>query len=213
MVITISKKEIFEEVEKRTSLEGAMLAERFEDIWASKEEGMFLDSFWIEGYTAVIQLMKRYLKSGAVSYKLDQYDADEVLNINIEMPARYSNLLDGSVVTDLKMLMACNILSGWLKVKAPEISGKYDEEARGYTEDLRVKLLWRESPDSRDDLVNKCHHDTKMIHPEFEFLEPARKDCVRIPPQWGKCGNSVDKEYVRKCDCKCNELHPFGFDA
>lgn len=213
MIIRISKKEIFDEVEKRTSLEGSVLPERMEGVWASTDEGVFLDSFWVEGYTAIVQLMKRYLKSSTVSYKLDQYDKDEVLTIEAEMPARYNSLLDGSVSTDVKMLIACNVLHGWLEVKAPESAAKYDEEAKGYTEDLRVKLLYRTAPQDRGKLANKSCYDGKSIYPEWEYLNNAKKDCERIPPQWQRYGQREMVEVNKNDYCGCEDKYPFGFDA
>lgn len=146
MTIEISKQEIFNEVEKRTSLEGSMIPERFDRVWASTYEGELLESYWIEGYTAVIQLLKRYLSSASVNYTLTSFDKDEKLTIEATMPARYNTLLDGSVATDVKMLIACNIISGWLGVKLPEAAAKYEEESKGYVEDLQLKLLFRKEP-------------------------------------------------------------------
>lgn len=193
MVITISKKEIFDEVEKRSSLEGSVLPERMEGVWASADEGVFLDSFWVEGYTAIVQLMKRYLKSSTVSYKLDQYDKDEVLTIEAEMPARYNSLLDGSVSTDVKMLIACNVLHGWLEVKMPEAAAKYDEEAKGYAEDLRVKLLYRDAPD--DDFSSARTDDDLMDKAEAE-LSSARTDDVKMDSGADNSGVLSRKDYA-----------------
>jgi hypothetical protein len=192
MTITVNKQEIFNEVEKRSSLEGTMLPERFEGVWASKGEGQFLDSFWIEGYTAVVQLMKRFLSSETVSYKIDTYDKDEVLTIEAEMPKRYSNLLDGSVTTDIKMLIACNILHGWLEIKYPEAAAKYDDEAKGYSEDLRVKLLYREAPKAEMKSADCCC-DSSM-NPKYEYIGEARHDNVVLNQRWGKCS----------CEGECN---------
>lgn len=147
MELKISKSEIFSEVEKRTSLEGFINSEQFDKAWANESRGELLDSYWVGGYTAIVQLLKRYLSSGSVSYSLNTFNKDEVLTISVEFPKRYDSKLDGSVLTDIKMILACNILSGWLAVVMPEVAPKYEEEAKGYSEDLRVKLLYRKAPD------------------------------------------------------------------
>lgn len=144
--ITILKSEILNEVEKRSSLEGLVQPEKFDILWASTEVVELLESYWIEGYTAVVQLLKRYLSNSTIAYKLTTVDQSEALEISVEMPSRYSSLLDGSVTNDIKMLLACNMLTGWLNVISPEVSAKYDVEAKGYAEDLRVKLLFRVDP-------------------------------------------------------------------
>lgn len=146
MEIKISKAEIFNEVEKRSSFEGSMIPERYDNVWANPDKGAILDSYWVEGYTAAVQLLKRYLTGSTIDYNLSQYNKDEVVTINATMPARYNSLLDGSVATDVKMMIACNILHGWLEVSNADVAAKYDEESKGYAEDLRVKLLYRKDP-------------------------------------------------------------------
>lgn len=167
MNISISKEEIFNEVEKRSSLEGYAIPERYDHVWANKQRGALLDSYWVEGCTAIIQLMKRYLSGDTVEHTLSTYDKDEVLTIQADMPARYNTLLDGNVATDIKMILACNILHGWLEVMAPEATAKYDEESKGYSEDLRVKLLYRVEPNSS--------------------LSTPKSDDIAIEQHWGKC--------------------------
>lgn len=201
MTIVISKQEIFNEVEKRSSLEGVMLPELFENVWASKEEGQFLDSYWIEGYTAVIQLLKRYIRSESVSYTIDSYDKNEALNINIEMPARYNSLLDGSVSTDIKMLIACNVLHGWLEIKAPQAALKYQEEAKGYSEDLRVKLLYRVAPGSQ--LVD-ADIDEEELSKEDEGSYKSSSDDIEI----NGSDNGSDEGLVCKDMCGETFINP-----
>lgn len=213
MELSISKKEIFDEVEKRSSLEGTVIPERFEGVWASEEEGKFLDSFWLEGYTAVIQLLKRYLTSETVTYTLNDYSQNEVLTIKADMPQRYNSLLDGSVATDVKMLIVCNVLHGWLEVKAPEVSGKYDEEAKGYAEDLRVKVLYRSEPTGK---LSSADADGDVIEREGLALSSADADNVALKPKdWGgsyavrPIENEVNiypsHEYIGE-KCTCDEI-------
>lgn len=177
MIIRISKQLVFKEVEKRSSLEGYIASDQYKNIWADSSRGELLESFWIEGYTAVVQLMKRYLKNSTLDYTLDEYDKDEVVNINAEMPERYNSLLDGSIVTDIRMMVACNILHGWMEVVYPSAAPKYQEEADGYAEDLRVKLLYRQSPESE---LNYAKADmTGLEQNELPLIE-GRIDSVEI---------------------------------
>lgn len=146
MNITVSKSDILQEVEKRTSLEGVVIPERFEDVWASKEDGELLDSFWVEGCSVVVQLFKRYVASingGTIS---STYNGSESFTLNATMPTRYPAALDNSVASDVKMIIACNMVLGWLNVKLPTAAAKYKEEGEGYAEGLKSKLLYRTSP-------------------------------------------------------------------
>ena len=149
MDITVSKAEIFKEVEKRSSLEGLMQEGRFEDLWASEEEGKFLETYWIEGCMAAVQVFKRYLTSTTVTHTLASYDGDGTFSISAEMPERYNGLLTGSVETDVKMMIAAHVLAGWLSVLSPDRASQYETESTDYASDLRQKLLYRDDPCGR----------------------------------------------------------------
>lgn len=177
MDIIILKQEIFNEVEKRSSLEGYAIPERYDQVWANSDRGELLDSYWIEGYTAIVQLLKRYLSSDSVTYTLNTFNKDEKLTISVDMPSRYDNKLDGSISTDVKMLIACNIIAGWLKVVLPESASKYEEESKGYSEDLRVKLLYRKSP---EDTLNNPKSDSDDISGSEAELFSAKSDSIEI---------------------------------
>lgn len=163
MTINISKQEVFNEVEKRSSIEGYSIPERFDNIWADQSRGEILDSYWIEGCEAVIQLIKRYLRSETVTHNLSQYKKDEVLSVELSLPERHSCSLEGSIVTCMKMLIACNVLYGWLEVVKPELASKYVEEANGFSNDLKSKILYRVAP-QRDLVYGKNMDDTPVIH-------------------------------------------------
>lgn len=177
MVIRISKSEIFNEVEKRSSFEGAMIPERYDSMWANPSRGEILDSYWVEGYTAAVQLLKRYLSGDTIDYDLSQFNRDEVVTITATMPSRYNSLLDGSVATDVKMLIACNILHSWFEVSNPEVAAKYEEESKGYSEDLRVKILYRVDPET--ELVS-ASADSQNISEGVEKLAGAKVDDDKI---------------------------------
>lgn len=155
MDITVSKSEIFKEVEKRTSLEALGQEGKFESVWASSEEGKFLDTYWIEGCMAAVQVFKRYLAKSTVTHTLTGYHADETFSITVEMPERFNNLLEGSIVTDVKMMIASNVMYGWMSVKLPELAKKYEDESASYAEDLKQKILYRNEPVSKMQLKDE----------------------------------------------------------
>lgn len=166
MNITIGKSEIYNEVEKRTSLEGFVYPENFDKVWANESRGELLDSYWVEGYTAVIQLLKRYLSSASV----DAFGGSDFISITLNTPERYDSNLEESIKSDIKMMLACNILTGWINVVMPEAAPKYEEEAKGYSEDLRVKLLYRKEP--------------------TRTFASAKTDTESMTQLWGRCPNS-----------------------
>lgn len=212
MTINISKQEVFNEVEKRSSIEGYSIPERYDNIWADKSRGEILDSYWIEGYTAVVQLLKRYLSQETVTYNLLSYDNDEKLSIEAVMPDRYNSLLDGSIETAVKMMIACNVLHGWLEVVNPESAAKYQEESEGYSEDIRVKLLYRKSPEKsfsqggedetqfqkEENPYSQGGEDDVCIHQCYSGLKYPTEDTVVLSQNWDKhCNGDC---IVFRCD-------------
>ena len=179
MEIEIHKQEVFREVEKRTSLEAAGLPDSFEAVWASEYEGDFLDSYWVEACTAVVQLFKRYIRNDTLVHSLAAYDKDETLRIETVMPSRYNELLTGSVTTAVKMMIATHIAANWLSVKAPDVAGKYEEESKEYATDLRAKLLYRCDPKATiagkeitDDVdINVASEDEGLIQKGTDHLK------------------------------------------
>ena len=185
MNISISKQEIFNEVEKLSSYEGSVIPDRFDNLWANEEKGEVLNSFWIEGYTAVVQLLKRYLKNATVGYTISSYDKDEVVSINAEMPSRYNSLLDGSVTTDAKMIVACTILYRWLDLNHVDTSAKYNNEVSFYSESLKGSILFRKDPNNA---TVTAKNDNMIIQGEDEYIPTAKKDEVPLKQLWGTCG-------------------------
>lgn len=193
MTITISKQEILNEIEKRSSFEGTAFPERFEGVWVSQDEGELLESYWIEAYTGIVRLLKRYLGSDTVAFNLNTYDKEEVIELTVETPKRYNSLFDGSVATDLKMLVACNMLVGWLSVKAPDTVVKYEKEIEGYSEDLMTKLLYRVDPKANVILPSDKYMKADVpMNPVWECL--CTKGCDDVPlVQSRPCSTNVKK--------------------
>lgn len=184
MDISIKKSEVFNEVEKRSSLEGYVIPERYDNVWANKEKGELLDSFWINGCTAVVQVMKKYLSGSTVEHSLMSYDSDEIFNLKVTMPARYDSNLNGSVLTDIKMMIALSVLHGWMSVSAPESAAKYLDESKGYSDDLILKLLHRKSP---EDTLNDATVDPEYICNHLDALKYAEPDDVPLVHVRNRC--------------------------
>lgn len=183
MEITVSKSEIFKQVEKRSSLEGLKQDERFEDVWASSEEGKFLDTYWVEGCTAVVQLFKRYITNDTVTYVIDTYSPEETFKITATMPDRFNELLTGSITTDVKMIIASHVMYGWMSVKVPEAAKKYEDESTSYANDLKLKILYRDEPVSE---MQEKDEDDKDISKNDEELDSKDEDDETISKDEGK---------------------------
>lgn len=147
MNIKVSKKEVFLEVERRSSLEGYILSERYDSLWANETKGELLESYWIEGCNAVVQMMREFIDDSTAEADLSKYNQEEEFSISLKMPGRYNTNLEGSIATGIKMMIACNILNRWFSVCAQELAPKYDTESKSYFEDVRIKLYYRISPE------------------------------------------------------------------
>lgn len=209
MEITVSKSEIFKQVEKRSSLEGLKQAERSEDVWASSEEGKFLDTYWTEGCTAVVQLFKRYLTNDTVTYVIDTYSPEETFKITATMPERFNELLTGSIATDVKMIIASHVMYGWMSVKVPDAAKKYEDESTSYANDLKLKILYRDEPVSE---MQGKEEDDKDISKDDEDLEEKDEDDEEIAKDDGDIGSKDEDDIEMNRNCAEGTLIHKGSD-
>lgn len=199
LTINVSKKEIYNEVDRRLSIESSVLPDKYDFIWVGENRKELLEGFWVEGCETVVSIFKRYLNDATVEHSFTSYNVESVFELKAEMPERYSSLLDGSVITDVKMLIACNVVFGWLNSVMPDLAVKYKEESSGYADDLRSKILYRNSPSKtlsaakldnertiEDELsLFQAKEDNVALHEEKEAtLASAKKDAVSVTQLW-----------------------------
>ena len=150
MNIIINKSEVYQEVQKMSAIAGSMLSgnesPKFDDVLITDKDGEALDTFWRDGVGSAIQLFIRYVSNDTTDYDLTQYDDTEELLISADMPDAFNDQLTGSITTSTKMMLACNIMSGWMAIKYPNAVQKYKDDALGYAADIKKKLLFRSSP-------------------------------------------------------------------
>ena len=140
------------------------------------------------------------------------------------MPSRFCDFLEGSITTDVKMMIAANVVYRWMSVKLPDHAGKYNEEATSYADDLRLKLLYRVAPSSvmmvktDDDVtINVCEENEGMmvktdddvtinVGEENEGMIDKSMDRL-ILRQYEKCDHCFEpwRDYGR-CD-ECGPCH------
>jgi len=150
MKIIISKSEVYKEVEKQSSIAASVLigadSPRYEDVRVTEYDYEVLDTFWRDGVNSAIQLFTRYISNQTVSSDLSTFDGTENLTIGADMPDAFNDLLIGSITTGLKMMLSCNVMSGWMGIKLPNAAQKYKDDALGYANDIKLKLLYRSAP-------------------------------------------------------------------
>ena len=184
MNISITKAEILNEVERRLSTESSIMPDKYDLIWTNTNKKDLLEGYWIEGCESVVSLFKRYLTSPTVEHSLNSSTNNSTLSIKATMPARYDDNLNGSVSTDVKMMIACNIVYRWLSAILPEVAEKYNSEANGYMESVREKLTYRVDPEAKWDSPG---NDSESINGGEVALSTPKTDDVQVKQLWECC--------------------------
>lgn len=222
MNINISRNEILNEVERRISVESSIMPEKYDLLWVNTNKKELLKGYWIEGCESVVSLFKRYLDTETISHTLTSGSTDETFVIDVTMPGRYNSLLDGSVSTDVKMMMACNITYRWFSVVLPDVSEKYNVEANGYADSIQSKICFRTDPVAT---LSSSKSDDKEIGGDEAALSQAKGDSLQIggdETELSQAKNDSDNIYLeesplskpkvdevdivqlRNCSCKAN---------
>lgn len=185
LTINVSKKEIYNEVDRRLSIESSVNSDKYDFIWVGENRRELLDGFWVEGCESVVSIFKRYLSEDTIEHSFTDYDADATFELKAEMPERYSSFLDGSVVTDVKMMIACNVVYGWLNSVMPDLASKYKDESTGYADDLRSKISYRTAPSKS---LEAAKSDDVSTQEDELSLADAKSDDEQLTQWWeGKC--------------------------
>ena len=183
-------------------MEGFVLPENYDVVWANDSRGVLLDSFWADGCSEVIQLMKRYISNDTIEHSFTQYDSDEVLTINADMPARYNTLMDGNVATDAKMIVACKILMGWIRIYLPESVSKYETELVTYLSDLKSKISFRISPENT---TTDAKTDSESIYKEGDGFDSSKSDDIDI------CNHCSSMDFPKEDNIELVQKYKCGF--
>lgn len=207
MNISISKSEVINEVDRRASLEGYVSSDRYDAIYPNKSRRELLDGFWIEGCTSVVSLFKRYLSGSTINHSLTSYNNNETFSLSVEMPDRYDVNLDGSVATSIKMMIATNILNGWMGIVAPELSPKYEAESAGYADLIKQNILYRVNPDSSfvdasddSDAISKTEEELSAAGLDEDSLLKTEEDLKSANKDTDKIREVESLIYYAKCD-------------
>jgi hypothetical protein len=151
MIVTIRKCEVYQEVEKITSIIGSRTAgdsgSLYKQVWASSSDAPVLDTFWRDAVSGIYTIFKRYLSPSSVEYNVHAFDRDEVFTLSAQMPSGFDENLTGDVVNNMKSFFVATIVSGWFGLKFPDRAQEYAAAAIGYGDAIKDKLFFRKTPD------------------------------------------------------------------
>jgi len=191
MEVRIRKCEVYQEVEKLTSIIGSQTitdsGSLYKQVWASPHDGPTLDTFWRDAVSGVYDLFRRYLSSCAVEYNIHESDGDEVFTLEAEMPIGFDDKLTGDIKNTMKSFFVATVLAGWFGLKYPVKAEEYANEAVGYGSSIKEKLLFRKDPEQ-----------VRIYAPEEDEVKIIRrndenKDCTS---QRGDC-----ERHYEYCSC------------
>jgi hypothetical protein len=183
MRVSIRKCEVYQEVEKITSIIGSRTAgdsgSLYKQVWASPGDAPTLDTFWRDAASGVYDLFRRYLSSASVEYNIHESERDEIFVLDAEMPTGFEDKLTNDIINNIKSFFVMIIVAGWFGLKLPDRAEEYANDAMVYGASIRDKLLFKKDPEQ-----------TRVDEPEADDVEIIRR----------KDGNKYCTSQGRDCE-------------
>lgn len=148
--LTINKALVLDEVAKTTSYVGAKAADdgtAYEHTFATDEDRVMLERFWIESCSAATDSLKPLLKTISSQEPTRGYSLDKDYSVTLEMPSNWDQKLQDSVTGSLFSFFANNIASKWFLITSKEDAEAYAQTAAGSLQDVELKLFYRKRPE------------------------------------------------------------------
>jgi hypothetical protein len=151
MEVSIRKCEVYQEVEKITSIIGSQTTtdsgSLYKQIWASPSDAPTLDTFWRDAASGVYDLFRRYLSSSSVEYNFHESDRDEIFILEADDPIGFEDKLTNDIINNIKSFFVMTVTSGWFGLKLPNRAEEYANEAALYGTSIKEKLLFKKDPE------------------------------------------------------------------
>jgi hypothetical protein len=151
MNIIVRKCEVYQEVEKITSVIGSQTVtdsgSLYKQLWASPDDAPVLDMFWRDAASDVYNMFRRYLSSSSVEYSMHESNREEVFVLETETPVGFEENLTMDILNNIKSFFVATVVSGWLALKGSERAAGYASEAVGYGSSIKEKLMFKKEPE------------------------------------------------------------------
>lgn len=147
--LNVGKLNVYDEVAKVTSYEGAKAAEdgsAYERVFTTDQDRMLLESYWLDACEAVNDQVKNYLSSVEAQPISHCVELEANYKATLSMPEGYDENLSNSINNTLFSYFVNYIISRWFGVADKENAGQYANQAIGAIDDVMKKLNHRKRP-------------------------------------------------------------------
>lgn len=147
--LTVTKINVYDEVSKTSSYTGAKMTEdekAYDRIFATDDDRLMLERFWVESCNAATQLFKPFITSVNEQPESHGVVLDRNYVITLSMPENFDISLTDSMQTSLYSFFVNNIVGKWYKFTDKKESESYTAEAEDMLKDVKIKLYYRKKP-------------------------------------------------------------------
>ena len=145
LTLEISKKKIYQEVERTTSYIGAKIVddvEAYQRIRTIDEDAVLLDRFWKETKAEFCNLLKEYL----FSVEQTGEGAEEQIEFKLRLSESWDSVLGDTMQQDLFSFFVLNIIAKWFTLSNKAEAEGYKEAACGILTEMHINAIHKNKP-------------------------------------------------------------------
>lgn len=141
--LTITKSNIYEEVEKTTAYIGAKNKledgkSAFDQVFVTDADLTMIDRFFNESLDSLINVLKRFISGVSV--------ADVTITWQLEMPSRFDDNLLESIKSSANSFLVNSIIGKWCEITANDKVKEYADNAAALLLDIKDKAFFKKKP-------------------------------------------------------------------
>lgn len=141
--LTITKSDIYEEVEKTTAYIGAKNKledgkSAFDQVFVTDADLTMIDRFFNESLDSLINVLKRFISGVSV--------ADVTITWQLEVPSRFDDNLLESIKSSANSFLVNSIIGKWCEITANDKVKEYADNAAALLLDIKDKAFFKKKP-------------------------------------------------------------------
>lgn len=139
-ILSLNKKEVYDEVEKTTSYTGAKKADskEYERIFATDDDKQMLERFWQESKNVICNSLKRFI--------VNEEEIGDVYKLTLEFSSSFDETLLESMQRSLFSFFVMTITSKWFVIANKPEAEEYATAALSNAEDIMRKAFFKKKP-------------------------------------------------------------------
>ena len=147
--ITVVKINVYDEVSKTSSYTGQKMTDdmsAYDRIFATDDDRLMLERFWVESCNTATQLLKPYITAVNAQPESHGVVLDRNYVVTLSLSESWDDNLSDSMATSLYSFFVNSIVSKWYKFANKKEAGDYTIEAANNLLDVKQKLYYRMKP-------------------------------------------------------------------